>query len=123
MLNLVNFILSITAVLEGTAAEDRTCSVCDKVFTRPRKRKFHELNIHGITRCSEAKKLKCPIICDKCSLTFQTLPELRAHQSEKHKNANDAVCHEFNSENGMTCLHLKYLKVIIIQLGYIGNPI
>ena len=103
-------------------ADDQTCSVCDKVFTRPGKRKFHELNIHGITRCSEAKKLKCPIICDKCSSTFQTLPELRAHQSEKHENANDTVCHEFNSENGMTCLHFNYSNVIIVHLGYIVKP-
>ena len=104
-------------------ADDQTCSVCDKVFTRPGKRKFHELNIHGITRCSEAKKLKCPIICDKCSSTFQTLPELRAHQSEKHENANDTVCHEFNSEIGMYYLKFYYLKDFIVLLGYSANPV
>ena len=80
----------------NTATDDRTCSVCDKVFTRRNKRKIHELDIHGITRC--AKKVRRQISCDECPLTFQNLPEYRAHKSEKH-------------EIGMDWLKFKYLIV------------
>ena len=83
------------------AVDSKTCSLCAKVFTRPSKRKAHEIEIHGIARCMKKKQVKCPITCDTCSVTCKTLNELRTHKAEDHGIENVPVHHEFATETGI----------------------
>ena len=83
------------------AVNSKTCSLCEKVFTRSNKRKAHEIEIHGIARCTTSKKVKCPITCDICSISYKTLHELRTHKAEDHGIENIPVHHEFATETGI----------------------